>query len=129
MAPTVRSAFQNRCSDTMSTTATGEPVTTSCMHIDGQRWLSTEANPVGGMGKPVNQTGFSDHRPITRRLPRDLVYWRRSGGQPTPHAEPHWESAPAFTQADEAADAAVVPVGQNAEPMADLGTVESTCCW
>ena len=49
----------------MSTTATGEPVTTSCMHIDGQRWLSTEANPVGGMGKPVNQNEFSDHFPIT----------------------------------------------------------------
>ena len=67
----VRSAFQNRCSGTMSTTDNAEPLTTSCMNIDEQRWCPPKARARSAeWGKQVNQNGFSDHFPISWRLPR-----------------------------------------------------------
>ena len=45
--------------------------------------------PFGGMGKPVNQNGFSDHFPITVTATRS-----RLGRQPVLHDQPARTSAP-----------------------------------
>jgi hypothetical protein len=75
----VRSAFQNRCSGTMSTTDTAEPLTTSCMNIDGQRWCLPEADLHWRNGQAGQSERIPDHVPITWRLPRST---RAIGGAP-----------------------------------------------
>jgi hypothetical protein len=36
--------------------------------VHGRRWCLSKANPLGGMGKPVNQNGFSDHFRVTTTI-------------------------------------------------------------